>query len=948
MNNLFNISAGVLIFLLSMTTAALTADLSDDGGAFVDEGRPESAIGLSSDKKDQISNYGDMRSVREKAEEINMGQARLIDNKPKKDGVQIGNVQKRMGIILKTEPGDGLVSLSWTATGFDVPTGSQSLKFTVFYGSEPGRYDNKIEVGAVLEHKIRELKNNNIYYIKVHGYNRDKTVSMYSREERVIPLPEEEIGSFLEKSFSESAVTLQDKINVDVLKRKLRQFGYDFFKNTLLSGAASDNLTVGDEYILGPGDSIYLDVWGSINASSELTVDRNGELTIPKIGTVKVWGLTYGQIKEAVNKAISHYYKGYEINMTMGKLHPVQVYVVGEVNAPGTYNVSSLGTVVNSLAIAGGPSKSGSLRTIKILKNGKNIQELDLYDFFLTGDRSRDIRLVNGSTIFVPVIGPVAAVAGEVKRPAVYELKGKTTLKQLLDMAGGITAASYIGRIQIERFEENNARVVLDYEIKDNSTDDKLSSVEIHDRDMVKVFPVNKALRKVVTLKGNAARPGDYQFKKGMRLLDLIPGYESLLPESYLDAVQIMRLVLPDFHREALSINLAKALAGDPAENILLQEQDSVKVYSRQDMMEKRIVTITGEVLHPGPYDYYDNLRVRDLIADAGSIKRNAFLDTAELTRIVIEGGKARSTQITVDLKKALDGDPAHNVVLQPEDSLIVRAIPNWLEASDRFVTLKGEVRFPGTFSIAKGEKLSTLILRAGGFTEKAYLKGAKFTRRSVQENQQKRMEEIIAKTEQDILKKQVELSSLAASKEELEATRASLDSLMKSIEKLKLVKAEGRMVIRLSEPEYFLESPYNVELKGGDVLDIPQTPNEVNVMGQVYSPTTLIFMPDKKVSYYLLKAGGPNRDAEEGEMYVLKADGTIVSREQSSFGFKWDEDDKGWKFGGFLSAKLDPGDTLVVPQKIDRTAWIREIKDITTIISQIAMTAGVILIGLK
>jgi protein involved in polysaccharide export with SLBB domain len=847
-------------------------------------------------------------------------------------------------LSLQAESGDSLVFLSWKVTEFKREAGEPSLRFTVLYGIESGRYDKKLDVGALTEHTLRGLQNHQVYFIKVQGTARDSKVKLSSDEVRVTPLPAEELASPLERSFSRSTITLQDKVEADPFKRELKQFGYEFFKNRLVTGIPSENLPVGNDYVIGPGDSLRIDMWGSVSARYELAVDRNGEIAIPRVGTVKVWGLSYGQAKEAINRAISRYFKGYELNVTLGQLRAIQVFVVGEVEAPGTYHISSLGTVVNALSTAGGPSKNGSLRTIKLLKGGKVVQEIDLYDMFLSGDRSKDIRLENGDTVFVPVIGPVAAVAGEVKRPAIYELKGKTTLPQLLAMTGGVTAAGYTGRLQLERFEGNNARIIIDYEPKPATLEEALAGVEMHDRDMVKVFPVNKALREVVTLQGNVARPGEYQFKKGMRVIDLIPGYQALLPDSWLESAEISRLALPDQHREVLTVNLGKALAGDTTENILLQEQDTVRVFSRTDKEEKRTVAISGQVVNPASYDYYPNMTVRDLIALAGSPKWNAFLDSAELTRIKVEEGRARSTRITIDLGKALAGDPAQNLVLQPNDVLIVRGIADWLEAKERFVTLDGEVRYPGSYSIAKGERLSSVIERAGGFTDKAYLKGAKFTRVSVRENQQKRMDEVIARTEQDVLKKQTELAALAASKEELEATKASLEALMKSLETLRTAKAEGRVVIRLAALEEFKHTPYDIELMGGDTLEIPLTPNVVNVMGQVYNPTTLIRMPGKSLSYYLQKSGGPTRDAEESEMYVIKADGTVTSRAQSSAGLRWDDEAKRWTFGSFMSASLDPGDTLVVPQKLERIAWMREIKDITTIVSQVALTAGIII----
>jgi protein involved in polysaccharide export with SLBB domain len=239
---------------------------------------------------------------------------------------------------------------------------------------------------------------------------------------------------------------------------------------------------------------------------------------------------------------------------------------------------------------------------------------------------------------------------------------------------------------------------------------------------------------------------------------------------------------------------------------------------------------------------------------------------------------------------------------------------------------------------------LSSVIDRAGGFTDKSYLRGAKFTRRTLQEEQQKRMDEMIARAEQDILRKQGELASLAASKEELEATKASLEGLMKGLEKLKTAKAEGRMVIQLAQLDRFRDSAYDVELEGGDNLLVPRTPQSVNILGNVYNPTSIVYTAGKSASFYLDKTGGPTRDAEDGEIYIVKVDGTVFSRQQTSFAFQWNDTAESWSFGPFLSTKLEPGDTMIVPQKLERIAWLREIKDITTIMSQIALTAGVLI----
>ncbi len=856
---------------------------------------------------------------------------------------------KKPKVLVTAVPGDGLVRLSWKMLNLPLKGADQTLRFTVRYGTESEKPAKTLHVGTVDGYVLRELKNNQPYYIQVLASDREQLTLYRSDEVRTVPIPAEDQGSRLEKAFSRKTLTLLDKQELDPFVRELRQFGYDFFKNSSQALAAMDSLPVGDEYILGPGDTLNLSMWGAVNARRELTVDRNGEIMVPNVGVVKVWGLTYAQGKEVINKAIGRYYKNYEMNLTLGKLRTIQVFVVGEVEAPGSYPVNSLATVINALAAAGGPSRNGSLRGVRVTRGGTTPIDVDLYDMFLFGDRSKDIRLQNGDTVFVPVIGPVAAVAGEVRRPAIYELRGNETLPDLLKMAGGVSAAGYTGRIQVERVVNNSARIVLDYKPQDGSLDSAQGTIRILDRDMIKVFPVQEAVRQIVSLKGNVVRPGEYQFRPGMRLTDLLPDFQALLPESYLESVEITRLTPPDFHRELLTANLRRAVAGNAPDNILLQEQDTVKVFSRWEMEEKPQVSVNGAVMNPGTYNYYPGMTVRDLITAAGSPKRNAFLETGELSRIVVVGDKANPSRLSLDLSKALAGDPQHNLPLQSDDVLIVRGVTDWFDASDKFIKLKGEVRFPGVYSVARGERLSSVIERAGGYTERAYLRGAKFLRRSVREAQQKRMEEIVVKTEKDVLQKQAALTSLAASRDELDATKASLEALMKSLERMKEMKAEGRVVIRLAAGDALKKSNFDIVVEGGDELEVPARPSVVNVMGQVFNPVSLVYQPEASdVGSCLRQAGGVTNDAESSEMYIIKADGTVFSRQQSSFGLHWNEDARRWSFGSFNSSLLEPGDTLVVPQKIERIAWLREIKDITTIMSQIALTAGTVLIGLR
>ena len=855
---------------------------------------------------------------------------------------------KKPAVAVRSEPGDGLVKLSWTLVNLPPRIDDQPLRFTIRYGIESEKLTKSVMVGTGTDFVLRELKNFQPYFIQVIALDREQQTLFKSDEFRVTALPAEEQGSRIERAFSRKTTTLLDKIEPEQLARELKQFGYDFFKNSLQLTSAIDAMPAGTNYLLGPGDVLNLNVWGAVNFRYELTVDRTGEVTIPKVGPVRVWGLPFDKAKSAVGDAMNRYFRNYEMSLTLGKLRSIQVYVVGEVGAPGNYSVSSLATVINALAAAGGPSHNGSLRGVRVTRGNQTVAAVDLYEMLLSGDRNKDVQLQNGDTIFVPVIGPIVAVAGEVRRPAIYELNGRTTIPDVLKMAGGVAASGSLGRIQIERLENNSGRIALDFTPKAGAMETELANVELKDRDMVKVFQVQAAVRQVVALKGNVQQAGEYQFRPGMRLNDLIPSTQTLLPESYLDSVEITRLTPPDYRRELITVSLRRSLAGNQSDNLLLQEQDTVKVFSRWEMEEKPRVAVNGAVVNPGTYDYYPGMSVRDLVTAAGSAKRNAFLDQAELSRIVITGDKAQSTRLQLDLGKALAGDAAHNLPLQNDDVLIVRGVTDWQDATDKFMTLKGEVRFPGVYSLAHGERLSSVINRAGGYTEKAYLRGAKFTRRSTRELQQKRMNDITIKSENDILQKQSALASVSSSKEELDATKAALDSLLKSLERMKSLKAEGRVVIRMSAVEELKKGGYDVVLEGGDQLEIPPRPAVVNILGQVYNPTSFIHLAGQDVDSYLKKAGGPVNDAESSEMYIIRADGTVFSRQQSSFGVQWSDEGSRWSFGSFLSSSFEAGDTLVVPQKLERISWMREIKDITQILANVALTAGTVLVGLK
>ncbi len=760
------------------------------------------------------------------------------------------------------------------------------------------------------------------------------------KEEEVEVEPKEEVVPTKERS--EIEISLSGEIPTTV-STDLTQFGYELFSAAVSTFAPVEDVPVGPDYVIGPGDGFNISLWGRIERSYEAEVDRNGEITLPKIGTLKIWGLTFSELKKYLLREFSRHYKGFHMNVVMGRLRTIRVFVIGEVVTPGSYSLSSLSTVYNALFAAGGPSKRGTMRNIQLIRNGKVIRAIDLYDFLLKGDKSQDERLQSGDTIFVPIISPVVGIAGNVMRPAIYEIKDKMTLGELFDLAGGVTPIGYLQRVQIERIVAHEQRIVEDFDLAEYAQDRYFPKLKIilQDRDLVKVLPISPATYGIVYLEGHVVRPGGYEFKEGMKLLDLVSSFDELLPEPYLDYAEIIRLVPPDFHPETISFNLGRLLEGDLSENIKLKEHDTVTIYSRETLKEVAPVTISGEVQMPGKYRLFENMRVKDLIYDAGNLKRSAYLPEAEITRLIKTERGVTSKRININLGEALKGNPEHNILLEEDDYVFVRQIPEWF--TEKIVTLEGEVKFPGVYSFSKGERLSSVIERAGGFTEHAYLKGAFFTRESARRIQEERIKGFIDRLEEDILTAQARLAEASVSGADAKSLEQSLEVKRELLKKTRAAQVTGRVVIALDSLDKFKGSKYDMELEDGDTLTIPPMPWIVNVLGSVYNPTSIVYTRGKRADFYLNKVGGPTRDAEEGEMYIVKADGTVISKTQKrAFGLSWDSEDRRW-VSGFASARISPGDSILVPSKVTRIVWKKELMDWTTILYQLAVTTGVI-----
>ena len=740
--------------------------------------------------------------------------------------------------------------------------------------------------------------------------------------------------SALERAMGEDSVSADKSLLQQQGAVPLIQFGYSFFRPEAEGFASQTDVPVGSDYIIGVGDHLVLTVWGSIDGTFELEVNRSGEVVLPKVGAVRVAGQSFGQLPALFKNTISRIYKDFQLNVNMGKLRVLKVYVVGEVVSPGDYNVSSLSTLISALSVAGGPTKNGSLRNIQINRNGKVVETVDLYDFFLKGDKGKDIRLQAGDTVLVPILGRTAGIGGNVRRPAIYELKDEGSLKDLLALSGGINPTAYLQRVQMYRVQAHEKKIVTDFSLDLNgeSPDVLIAGIKIQDLDFVKVLAINSSLRDYVRLEGHVLRPGDYALKPGMQVSTLLKG-DNLLAGYHAAAGKIIRLFPPDMHQEIVLFDVSRALKGDPAHDLELKEFDRVKIFARADVEELPFVKVSGEVQKPGQVQFLENMTVRDLLLEAGNVKLNAYLKNAEITRIKRSGDVVNSYSISVDVADAMSGG-RDNIKLEPFDELNVRRIPNWAEATDRYVTLKGEFVFPGTYPIYKGERLTSVIARAGGFTDLAYLKGARFTRENARKLQQQRMDESLQKAQEDIIKLQTSVSQTASSVEEVSGSKAALEGLMRSVDVLKTKKAEGRMLLEIVSLQELQGSIYDLELQGGDQLTVPSDPGGVNVIGDVYNQNTIVAQRGRSVDWYLNQVGGVTRDADLDSVYVVKVDGSVISQ-ANSHGFLF--------YNSFWSKSLDSGDTVIVPRQYEKTAWLRSIKDVATIIGNIAVTVGVL-----
>ena len=696
--------------------------------------------------------------------------------------------------------------------------------------------------------------------------------------------------------------------------KTLTRFGSEIFRPDVLGLSQFPmDLPAGPEYVLGPGDNVTLDIWGGVAQKITRTVDREGRISLPEAGPVVVAGLSLAQAQTLIQAKLTPQFHDAKVDVAVTRVRTVRIYVVGDVQRPGAYDISALSTPLNALYAAGGPTPTGSLRIIKHMRGSRLLGQMDLYDLLLRGVRQGIEHLQPGDTILVPPVGPLVAVSGSVRRPAIYELLADTQLVDVLEMAGGVPVSASMDDIKVERIDAHTKRLMLNVKLPAGAGErplrDMVGSFWIKDGDRVAVSPILPYSDSTIYLQGHVYRPGSYPYRDGMQVTDLLHSYQDVLPEPATHA-EIVRLQPPDFHPVTIEFNLASALAGDAT--VTLQQFDTVRVFGRYEVDAPR-VAINGDVLRPGEYPMSAGMTAAALVKMAGGFRRSAFRDSASLSSYVVENGQRVSTdQQTIRIGAAVAGEASADVRLKPGDVLTILQIPGWSDIGGS-VTIRGEVMYPGSYGIDEGEKLSTFLKRVGGFKASAYPAGIVLEREDVRKLEEQGRRELIQRLESTSAS--VRISSDTTVQDQAAVMQAVQQQQAQAIAHLRSEPAPGRLVITItSDITEWEDTPGDITLRAGDSILVPKVPNFVLSYGQVYNANAITYKPGKTADWYLRQAGGPTQLANKKGIYIIRANGSVVSSGGTSDLFS----------GGVMNTKMRPGDVLVVPEKFvtGSSAW--------------------------
>jgi protein involved in polysaccharide export with SLBB domain len=722
----------------------------------------------------------------------------------------------------------------------------------------------------------------------------------------------------------------------------LKPFGYSLFDFAPSTFAPVTNVPVPADYVLGPGDVLDVQLYGSQNRTVRLQVGRDGVVNFPELGPINVVGRTFNSARADIESRVERQMVGVRASVSMGDTRSIRVFVLGEARRPGSYTISGLGTITSALFAAGGVTPIGSLRKIQLKRQGDVVRTFDLYDMLLRGDSTDDAKLLPGDIVFIPPVGPTVTVEGEVKRPAIYEAKNETTLAQIVELAGGLTPQADTGKVSLTRIDANRQRVVLTADLTRPETGPRT----INNGDLLHVSRLKPTLDSGVMVEGYVYSPARYAYRDGLRLSDVIRSVDELKPNADINYLLIRRELPPNREISVISADLAAALAqpGSP-DDVLLMPRDRVMVFDLESGRERiirplmnelrtqatfskptEVVTVDGRVKVPGEYPLEPGMRIKDLIRAGGNLKDSAYGGKAELTRfLVVNGDTRRTQQIEIDIAGVLRGDPAANLLLEPFDSLSIKEVPEWSGSKDH-VTLQGEVRFPGNYSIRRGETLSSVIQRAGGLTEYAFAEGSVFTRDELKQNEQKQLDTFAARLQNDLVV--LALQGAAANQAQAGTALTVGQSLLTQV---RASKAVGRLVIDL--PRTMRSPPgsaSDVILKDGDTLIVPRFQQEVTVIGEVQNTTSHLFRPELSRDDYIAQSGGVTRRADRKRIYVVRADGSVIANESG-------------RWFSRSGVEIKPGDTIVVPLDTERLPALPLWQAVTQIIYNLAISAAAV-----
>ena len=712
----------------------------------------------------------------------------------------------------------------------------------------------------------------------------------------------------------------------------LKPFGYDLFANAPTTFAPAASIPVSSDYLLGPGDTLDILFYGKTNTAFSLEINREGFVDFPQLGPVGLAGLTYGEAKDMLQARIAAQIIGTQVSISMGSLRSMQVFVLGEAFKPGAYTVSSLSTITHALVSSGGVSDIGSLRNIQLKRQGKLVATLDLYDLLLAGDTSNDARVQAADVIYIPTVGDLASIEGQVLRPAIYELKGTESIQDLVELAGGMGPKAFAQSARLQRINFDGFMTTLDVDL--TQSEDK--SASLRGGDHLTVDAITNYKKDVVSLQGAVRHEGDFAWRDGMRVSDIVATRDKLNPDADLGAVMLVREIPNSADIEMLIFSFERVLADFSSEdNQRLMSRDKIIVLSaygdratqispyitqlkRQATLgtSAKIVASGGTVRFPGEYPLVEGMSIDDLIRLSGGLVESAYSQSAEIARIDLSNPNRAVSSIVVS---SLTG--SSTMALQPSDYVEFRTIPDFRETQT--ISLEGEFVFPGTYAFDKGENLSSVIQRAGGFTDEAFIDGSIFLRESLKIREQQELDRLAK-----VLNDDLNADRLRDANSNIAVDDAQLTLQRDAIEALASAEAQGRLVIPLMKIVNF--SVDDVALKTNDRLLIPKFSQEVTVIGEVQRPTSYLYDASFSQADYLMQSGGIKPSADKRGIYVVKAGGQVIMPTRGWFRFRSSQ------------ANIGPGDTIVVPLDTDdtRIRGIPLLAEVSTIIYQLALGA--------